>query len=702
MRISFTILLILVFMNSCNQNRIKYPQTRKVDTVDNYFGTMVPDPYRWLENDTAAEVKEWTKAQNKLTFDYLAKIPFRDKIKNRLTEIFNYPRYSSPFRQGEYYFFSKNDGLQNQSVIYYQKGLDGKPEIFIDPNKLSPDGTIRIVLLGFSKDYKYVAYSRSEAGSDNEEIHVMQVADKKELADVTKYVKFSGAAWLGNGYFYSGFDKPAQGNELKGSDKFQKLYYHKLGEPQEKDEIVYEDKDHPFRTVGAGITEDRRFLILSTSEGTNGNELFFKNLSQPGSKFIQLVKGFENNSDIIDNDGSNLFVRTDIAAQNYKVVLVDSKHPEQKNWKVLIPEKPEVLNSASTSGGFLFCSYLKDAATKVFQNTYDGKEVREIMLPTLGTASGFTAERPDSFCFYTFTSFTYPPTIFKFFVHSGKSEIFRKSEVRFNPEGFETRQVFYTSKDSTKVSMFLVYKKGLKLNGNNPGLLYGYGGFNVSMEPVFSPSNLILLENGGVYALANIRGGGEYGEAWHKAGMKLKKQNVFDDFIAAAEYLIREKYTRKDLLAIFGGSNGGLLIGACMTQRPDLFKVAFPAVGVMDMLRYHKFTIGWAWATEYGSSDSARYFKYLYGYSPLHNIKENVAYPATLVTTADHDNRVVPAHSFKFISTLQAHHSGNSPVLIRIQSRSGHGASNTSKAIEEAADRWAFMFYNMGLTPDYK
>jgi prolyl oligopeptidase len=702
MRTYFIILLILLLMSSCNQNRIKYPETRKVDTVENYFGTQVPDPYRWLENDTAAEVKAWVEAENKLTFGYLEKIPFRDKIKKRLTEIFNYPRYSSPFRQGEYYFFSKNDGLQNQSVIYFQKGLNATPEVFIDPNKLSPDGTIRIRLLGFSKDYKYAAYSRSESGSDNEEIHVIQVADKKELSDVTKYVKFSGAAWFGNGYFYSGFEKPLHGKELKGSDRYQKLYFHKLGEPQEKDEVVYEDKDHPFRTVGAGLTEDKRFLILSIFDGTNGNELYFKDLLKPSAKFIQMVKGFENNSDIIDNDGDKLLVRTDIGAENYRVVLVDSRNPEQKNWKVIIPEKSEVLSSSNTSGRNLFCSYLKDATTKVFQYKYDGKEVREIQMPTLGTASGFNAEKTDSFCFYTFTSFTYPPTIFKYFVSSGKSEIFRKSEVKFNPVDFETRQVFYLAKDSSKVPMFLVYKKGLKLNGKNPSLLYAYGGFNVPMEPNFSPSNLILLENGGVYALANIRGGGEYGEAWHRAGMKLKKQNVFNDFIAAAEYLIRENYTCKEQLAIFGGSNGGLLIGACMTQRPELFKVAFPAVGVMDMLRYHKFTIGWAWATEYGSSDSARYFKYLYGYSPLHNIKEGVAYPATMVTTADHDDRVVPAHSFKFIATLQSRHSGSAPVLIRIQSRSGHGASNTTKAIEEAADRWTFMFYNMGLTPEYK
>ena len=530
----------------------------------------------------------------------------------------------------------------------------------------------------------------------------MELASKKELDDITRWVKFSGAAWTADGYYYSGFEKPTPGNELKGTDKFQKLFFHKLGEPQEKDVIIFEDKDHPYRFVSGSVTDDKRFLLVYISEGTSGNELYFKDLNRKDSKFVQIVKGFENNAQVIDNDADKLLLITDIGAANYKIVSVDTRNPEQKNWKIIVAEKPEVLSSATTSGGYLFCSYLKDAATKVFQHTYDGNLVREIQMPTLGTASGFGSEKSDSFCFYTFTSFTYPPTIFKYHVHSGKSELFRKSEVKFNPDDFETKQVFYTSKDSTKVPMFIVYKKGLKLDGKNPTMLYGYGGFDISEVPYFSPANLILLENGGVYAQPNIRGGGEYGEVWHKAGMKLKKQNVFDDFIAAAEYLIAEKYTNRDQLAILGGSNGGLLVGACMVQRPELFKVAFPAVGVMDMLRYQKFTIGWGWAVEYGSSDSSRYFKYLYGYSPLHNIKKGVAYPATMVTTADHDDRVVPAHSFKFIATLQAAQAGPAPTLIRIQSRSGHGASNISKSIEESADRWAFMFYNLNVTPGYK
>lgn len=704
MKTIIPVILIILFMNACNSDsgKINYPVTRKVDTVDDYFGTKVPDPYRWLENDTSAEVKHWVEEQNKLTFSYLEKIPFRDQIKKRLTEIYNYPRYSVPFRQGKYYFFFKNDGLQNQSVIYYQKGLDGKPEVFIDPNALSADGTVRISLLGFSKDSRYVTIARSEAGSDWQELRVMEVDSRKELPDRIKWVKFSDAAWAGDGFYYSRYDKPKKGDELKGANEYHKVFFHKLGQPQENDKLVYEDKDHPLRTMGAGVTEDRHFLVISVSEGTSGNQLLIKDLTKPASTFIPLVTDFENNSGVIDNEGDKLLVITDIGAPNYRVMLVDPAKPERSNWAVVIPEKPEVLSSASVAGPSLFCSYLKDATTRVFQHDMEGRLIREIALPALGTAGGFVAEKEDSICFYSFTSFTYPPTIFKYNIQTGHSVLFRKSEVAFRPGDYETRQVFYTSKDGTKVPMFIVYKKGLQLNGDNPTLLYGYGGFNISEEPSFNPSNLILLDNGGVYALANIRGGGEYGEKWHKAGMKLNKQNVFDDFIAAAEFLIHEKYTSTRKLAIFGGSNGGLLIGACMTQRPDLFRVAFPAVGVMDMLRYQKFTIGWAWAVEYGSSDSSKYFKYLYGYSPLHNIKKGVKYPATLVTTADHDDRVVPAHSFKFIATLQADQAGNNPVLIRIETRSGHGASNTSKAIEEAADRWAFMFYNMGVTPSFK
>lgn len=691
-----------IFLSSCQQQaQIQYPVTKKGDVVDDYFGTKVADPYRWLEDEKAPEVKQWVEEENKVTFAYLEKIPYREKLRQRIREVYNYPRYSSPFRAGEYYFFYKNDGLQNQSVIYIQKGLEGKPEVFIDPNKLAPDGTVRIGLVGFSKDNRYVTYSRSEAGSDWRELRVMEIASKKELSDRIQWVKFSGSSWLGDGFFYSGYDKPQPGQELTAANKFQKIFYHKLGEPQEKDTLVYEDKEHPFRYKSVDLTEDKRFMILSISEGTSGNELYYKDMSKKKMKFEPLIKGFTNDSYVIDNVGNDLLVYTNIDAPNYKVILMDPQNPAKENWKTVIPEKPEVLRSASIVGGNLFCSYLKDAYTRVYQYDLEGNLIREIKLPGLGTVSGFYGKKEDKITFYTFTSFTTPPTIYKYDIASGKSEVFHKAEVKFNPEDYVVKQVFYKSKDGTKVPMFIVHKKGLKQDGSNPTYLYAYGGFNISLLPSFSPTRIVLLENGVIYAQPNLRGGGEYGEKWHKAGMRLNKQNVFDDFIAAAEYLIKEKYTSKDKLAIAGGSNGGLLVGACMTQRPDLYKVALPAVGVMDMLRYHKFTVGWGWAVEYGSSDNEKDFKNLYSYSPLHNIKEGVSYPATLVTTADHDDRVVPGHSFKFAATLQEKHKGRNPVLIRIETRSGHGASSTTKRIDETTDRFAFMFYNLGVKVNY-
>ena len=682
--------------------RLSYPTTKKVGQVDDYFGTKVADPYRWLEDDNAPDVKEWVQAENAMTFGYLGKIPYREKIKQRLSEIFNYPRYSSPFRAGEYYFFYKNDGLQNQSVCYIQKGLDGTPEVFFDPNALSPDGTVRLGIVSISRDDRYAALSRGEAGSDWSEIRVMEIATKKELPDRVQWVKFSGAAWQGNGFYYSGYDKPAPGQELKAKNEFQKIFFHKLGDPQATDALVYEDKEHPLRYLGAGTTEDEKFLFLTVSEGTSGNELYVKDLTRKNAKFDPLVTGFENDSAPVDAVGDKILVYTNIDAPNFRVVLVDPKSPVKDKWQTVIGEKPEVLSGAAASGGYLFCNYLKDANTKVYQHDLAGKLIREIELPALGTADGFGGKRDEKVLFYIFTSFTYPPTIYRYDPASGRSEVFRKSEVKFDPADFETKQIFFASKDGTKVPMFIVHKKGLALNGKNPTYLTGYGGFNISEQPSFSPSYLVLLENGGVFALANIRGGGEYGEAWHKAGMLLNKQNVFDDFIAAAEYLIRENYTSKDRLAIAGGSNGGLLVGAAMTQRPDLFKVALPAVGVMDMLRFHKFTVGWGWAVEYGSSDNEKDFKNLYAYSPLHNIKPGVCYPATLVTTADHDDRVVPAHSFKFAATLQEMQACANPVIIRIETRSGHGSSNLSKAIDALTDTWSFMFYNMGITPGYK
>ncbi len=704
MLVIIAVLLVALAFASCRKQAAKltYPETKKVDVVDDYFGVKVADPYRWLEDDNAEDTKAWVEAQNKVTFSYLERIPFRPKIKDRLTEIFNYPRYSSPRRVGESYFFTKNDGLQNQSVWYIQKGLDGEPEVFLDPNELSADGTVRAYLMSESADNRYVAVSRGEAGSDWSEIRVMDIATKQELPDRVRWVKFSGAAWHGNGFYYSGYDAPAPGEELSAKNEYQKVFYHKLGDPQEKDALIWEDRAHPLRYVSAGTTEDEKHLFLVLSEGTSGSEIWMKDLGKKGAKFELLVKGFDYDSTPLEVVDGQVLVHTNEDAPNFRVVAVDPRKPAKENWVTVIPERTEVLSGAGTAGGYLFCNYLKDANTKIFQHALDGALVREIELPALGSAGGFGGKRDETTLFYTFTSFTYPPTIYKYDPVTGASEVFRRSEVKFDPAAYETKQVFYESKDGTRVPMFIVHKKGLKLDGKNPTYLYAYGGFNISLTPSFSAANIVLLENGGVYAMANLRGGGEYGETWHRAGMLENKQNVFDDFIAAAEYLIRERYTSTPRLAIAGGSNGGLLVGAVMTQRPELFGVAFPAVGVMDMLRYHKFTVGWGWAVEYGSSAKEEEFKYLYAYSPLHNLKDGVCYPATMVTTADHDDRVVPAHSFKFAATLQEKHACERPVLIRIETRSGHGSSNLSKAIEDLTDQWSFMFYNMGVKPIYR
>jgi prolyl oligopeptidase len=703
MKVLLPILLIaMVLMTSCKKaDKILYPATKKVEQVDDYFGTKVADPYRWLEDDRSEETAKWVQAQNAVTFDYLGKIPFREALHKRLTEIYNYPRYSSPRRAGEYYLFTKNDGLQNQSVIYVQKGIDGQPEVFIDPNQLSPDGTVRITLMDVSGNKKYIAISRSEAGSDWSQTRVMEIATKKELPDRIQWVKFGGAAWMGDGFFYSGYDKPAAGHELTAKNEFEKVFYHKLGDPQEKDRLVYEDKKHPLRYLGVATTEDEKFAFLVISEGTSGNEVYWKDLRKTGDSFQPLIQGFDNDSTPIEAIGEKFLVHTNIGAPNFQVVLIDPKKPAKENWQTVIQEKPEVLNWASTVGGELFCGYLKDATSRIYQHGLDGKLVREIALPTLGTSEPILGWNDDTTIFYTFTSFTFPPTIYKYEIASGKNEVFRKAEVKFNPGDYEVKQVFYESKDKTKVPMFIVYRKGLALDGKNPCYLTGYGGFNISVQPGFSPNLIALLENGCVFAEPNLRGGNEYGETWHKAGMLQNKQNVFDDFIAAAEYLIREGYTSKEKLAIAGGSNGGLLVGAAMTQRPDLFKVVLPMVGVMDMLRFHEFTVGWGWVVEYGSSDNEKDFKNLYSYSPLHNLKEGVPYPATLVTTADHDDRVVPAHSFKFIATLQEKQKGEAPVLIRIETRSGHGASNVTKSIDQTADSYAFFLYNVGAKVKY-
>ena len=687
----------LAAQNKMINNR--YPETKKGNVVDDYFGTKIIDSYQWLENDTAAHVISWVDEQNKFTHNYLAQIPYRNKIKNRLTEIWNYPKYSSPFKEGDYYYFFKNDGLQNQSVLYRQLGINGEHEVFLDPNKLSDDGTSSLASITFSRDHKFCAVGIAQSGSDWNEIFVMNVSNKQKTTDVIKWVKFSGATWYKNGFYYSRYDEPTKGKEYSSANEYMKIYYHELGKPQQDDKLIYEDKSHPLRYFNAGVTEDERYLYINVSEGTSGSEILVRDLTQPNTEFKTLFKGFENNYNIIDNSGDKILALTDLGATNYRLVLVDPLNPDSKNWKDVIPQGVDLLEGVSTCGGKLFATYLKDASTRLYSFDRNGQNKLEILLPGIGTATGISGKMEDKEAFYTFTSFINPGEIYRYDLNNGKSELFRKTDTKFNANGFETKQVFYTSNDGTKVPMFIMHKKGLKLDGNNPTLLYAYGGFNISLTPSFSVSRIMFLEKGGVYVVANLRGGGEYGEDWHKAGMLHKKQNVFDDFIAAAEFLIKEKYTSSDKLAIHGGSNGGLLVGACMTQRPELFKVAIPAVGVLDMLKYHKFTIGWGWAVEYGSSDKKEQFDYLIKYSPLHQVKSGVNYPATMIMTADHDDRVVPAHSFKFAAELQSKQlpTGN-PVLIRIDKKAGHGAGKpTSKLIEDATDMWSFVLWNLGV-----
>jgi prolyl oligopeptidase len=695
-------MLIGFFMATISYSQLNYPTTKKGDVVDDYYGTKVADPYRWLEDDNSEETKSWVNQQNDVTNSYLSKIPFRDKIKTRFAELYNYPKYSSPFKGGDNYFFFKNDGLQNQSVLYIQKSLESQPEIFLDPNKLSSDGTVSLTTLAISKDGKYFAYGTASGGSDWNEFFVMEVSTKKILDDHLKWIKFSGISWKDDGFYYHRFPEPEKGAELSKANQFGQVYYHKLGTKQSEDILVYDDKNNPTRYFGVSTTEDERFLSISFAEGTNNNGLLVKDLSQSNSQFVTIVGNLDNNYNVVDNIDDKLLIQTDYKAPNYRLILVDPKNPDEKNWVELLPEARNVLQGVSFIGGKMVVNYLKDASSHVYLYETNGKLIEEIKLPSVGTVGGYNGKKDDNIAFYTFTSFTYPSTIFKFDVNSRKSTMFRRPELNFDFDNYETKQIFYKSKDGTKVPMFIVHKKGLKLDGNNPVYLYGYGGFNASMTPGFSVARLILLENGVVFAMANIRGGGEYGEAWHEAGTKLKKQNVFDDFIAAAEYLVNEGYSSSKKIAIAGGSNGGLLVGAVANQRPDLFKVALPAVGVMDMLRFHKFTIGYAWVSDYGSSENEEEFKYIYKYSPIHNIKSGVEYPATLVTTADHDDRVVPAHSFKYIATLQEKHKGNNPVLIRIETKAGHGAGKpTSKIIEEVADIYSFVFQNLGIIPKY-
>lgn len=680
---------------SFGQTKIQYPETKKGETVDVYFDTKVNDPYRWLEDDKSAETGAWVKAQNEVTYGYLDKIPFRDALKKRMEKLWNYEKIGAPFIEGKFTYFSKNNGLQNQSVIY-RKDENGKEEVFLDPNTFSKDGTTSLGGLDFSKDGSKAAYSISEGGSDWRKVIIVDALSKKVLEDTLVDVKFSGVSWLGNeGFYYSSYEKP-KGSELSAKTDQHKLYFHKLGTPQKEDQVIF-GADQKRRYVGGYVTEDDHYLVITAANSTYGNELYIKDLTKPNSPIITIVDNFDSDNNIIENEGSKLFIDTDLNAPNKRVVSVDVSNPKPENWKDFIPETQNIL-SPSTGGGYFFANYTKDAVSFVQQYDYNGKLIREIKLPSVGTAGGFGGKKKEKILYYTFTNYTTPGTIFSFEPKSGKSEIYQKPKVDFKSDDYESKQVFYTSKDGTKIPMIITYKKGTKLNGKNPTILYGYGGFNISLTPSFSISNAVWMENGGVYAVANLRGGGEYGKKWHDAGTKLQKQNVFDDFIAAAEYLIAQKYTSSDFLAIRGGSNGGLLVGATMTQRPDLMKVALPAVGVMDMLRYNAFTAGAGWAFDYGTAqDSKEMFEYLKGYSPVQNVKKGVHYPATMVTTGDHDDRVVPAHSFKFAAELQEKQTGDNPVLIRIDVKAGHGAGKSVAAsIQESVDIQAFTLYNMG------
>ncbi len=678
----------------------KYPITNKGEVIDTLFGTTVADPYRWLENDTTKETADWVKAQNDVTFGYLKNISFRDAIRKRLDEVQNYERLSAPHREGEYFYYSKNSGLQNHNVQYRKKGENGTEEVFLDPNTFSADGTTALGGMFFSKDGSLVAILIQEGGSDWRKAVIMKASDKSIVGDTLVNLKFTGLSWKGNdGLYYSSYDKP-KGSELSTKTQFHKLYYHKLGTPQSSDQLIFGGEQTPRRYVGAGLTEDERFLVVNAATSTTGNELYVQDLKDPKGKLVTVVGDFDNTHSVIDNEGSTLIIQTNLKAPNEKIVSVDFSKPTPENWKEIVPETENAMQGVSTASKKLFVNYLKDASTFIKQFDYKGTFERDIEQPGIGSAGGFGGRIDENEVYYSYTSFTTPTSIYKFDIVSGKSSLYEQPKVDFDPTAYETKQVFYTSKDGTKVPMFIVYKKGVELNGKNPTWLYAYGGFNISLTPSFSTARIVWLENGGIFAQPNLRGGGEYGEKWHDAGRLMNKQNVFDDFIAAAEYLITEKYTSKDHLALVGGSNGGLLVGATMSQRPDLAKVALPAVGVMDMLRYHKFTAGAGWAYDYGTADDSKeMFEYLKRYSPVHALKAGTSYPATLITTADHDDRVVPAHSFKFAATLQEVNASDNPTLIRIDTKSGHGSSNLSKGLDMMADQFAFTWYNMGVIP---
>lgn len=700
-----TILLLSgIMVMSCTpqQKKLTYPKAEKVDTVDVYFGTEVADPYRWLENDTSAATAAWVEAENKVTNEYLAQIPFRKQLLERLTNLANYEKIGAPFKKHGKYYFYKNDGLQNQSVLYVQDSLEGEPRVFLDPNKLSDDGTVALTGLSFSHDGKYAAYTISRSGSDWTEIYVLDTVTGQLLDDHIEWAKFTGAAWQGDGFYYSAYDAPVKGKEFSNVNENHKVYYHKIDTPQTEDKLIYQNPAYPKRFYYTGTSEDERILFVYESGAGRGNNLFIKDLKKANAPFIQLTTDFDYQYSPIEVIDNNVYIFTNYGAPKNRIMVADINNPKLENWKELIPEMESVLSSAEVIGGKLFLTYDKDASNHAYVYSQKGEHMHEIKLPSLGSV-GFSGTKDDKECFFVFTSFTTPGTIYKYDMDKNSYELYRAPKVEFNSDDFVTEQAFFPSKDGIMIPMFLTYKKDLERNGNNPVFLYGYGGFGISLNPGFTTSRIPFLENGGIYAQVNLRGGSEYGEEWHIAGTKMQKQNVFNDFISAAEYLINNKYTNPDKIAIVGGSNGGLLVGACMTQRPDLFKVAIPQVGVMDMLRYHKFTIGWNWASDYGTSeDSQEMFEYLKGYSPLHNLKPGTKYPATMVTTADHDDRVVPAHSFKFAATLQECNDGTNPTIIRIDSKAGHGAGKPmAKVLEEQADIYGFIMYNLKMKPAF-
>jgi prolyl oligopeptidase len=705
MKKTMAILSAGIFLLGCSSNKnerkqfeVSYPETKQVDTVDEYFGVKISDPYRWLEDDRSAETEAWVEAQNKVTFGYLDKIPFRTALKDKLTALANYERYGSPFKKNGKYYFFKNDGLQNQSVLYVQDSLTAEPSVFFDPNTLSEDGTVALSGISFSNNGKYFAYTISRSGSDWVEIYVMDLHTGKLLDDHILWAKFTDASWQGDGFYYSAYDAPQKGKELSGVNENHKIYYHQIGEPQSKDRLIYKNSAYPKRFYTANVDEDERVLFIFESGDGRGNNLYVQDLTKKNAPIIQIANNMDHSYSPIEVLGDRILIMTNDNAPKYKIMETTIASPKQENWKELIPESDAVLSSASVIGNKLILNYEKDASNHVYRYDLNGKQLNQIELPALGTAS-FSGEKDEQEAFFVFTSFTFPTSIYRYNTETNQTELYRRPKVDFKSENYTTEQIFFVSKDGTKVPMFLTYKKGLQKNGQNPVLLYGYGGFNISLTPSFTTSRLPFIEHGGIYVQVNLRGGSEYGEQWHIAGTKMQKQNVFDDFIAAAQYLIDQKYTSPEKIAVMGGSNGGLLVGAVINQRPELFKVAIPQVGVMDMLRYHKFTIGWNWASDYGTSEESKeMFEYLKSYSPLHNLKQGTTYPATLVTTADHDDRVVPAHSFKYAAALQAANNGSNPTLIRIDTKSGHGAGKPmTKIIEEQADIYSFIFWNLGM-----